>query len=257
MTQISLEEKIRSYILPLNLLEPTHKKDFEHYIKTSSFSLVVRKNQIHVKPNFTPFQTKDIKKCPAYVQFNFESPESFDLIKGDIIKISHLIPTKPMLKAEMAKIKDQVILLIDKISSFIPLKNITFHYLDGEQCGDNTMEAHIASHILELFINGFIWPMYIASIAGLEEYFEKVYEKEKLAFLSILNEDDVRSSRVHFETHKKTGANFFGTDTDLMDYSITNHKDIYQDVVAKAKERMHYYEYPDRDVSFKFWITHM
>ncbi|CAO5675190.1 MAG: hypothetical protein HEEMFOPI_00191 [Holosporales bacterium] len=256
MKKSSLQEQIESYILPIDQLAPSFKKKFEEYTQQQSFSLVMRKNRLYVKTIFQPFQSKNIFRFPCYVQFNFIISESIDSIKGQVMRLMRMLPTKPILKEEMDVIKNRIICELEKLCAYVDLKNITFHYLDDQQCGDNSLEAHLASYLLQTFLNNSIWPLYIPGIAGLEDYFDSIYKKEKVDFLASIDKEKSNIYRSGFDVAQKTGSNFFGIEADLMTFSLSAHKDTFQDATNKVKEMMHYFEYPDRDGSFKFWLTH-
>jgi hypothetical protein len=253
----NLYNQIKSYVLARNRLDPKIVKDMESYLGKQSFNVVVKNNQLHVKPQYVAFRTKDLKKIPCYVQFNFDSSADFDSIRGDIVKLINVIPKKPTLREEIEGIKKDISLVLERILKVVPLQNVTFHKLDGTLCKENSLEAYIASLILEEYLNSFVWIFYISDFMQLESYYERLYKKGQLEHLKASNSDKEDLPRYLHVTSKKEGAHFFGIDPDAMDYSLSAHKDVYTDVTAKAKEMMRYYEYPEKEGTFKFWISHL
>jgi hypothetical protein len=235
---------------------------FDHAVVTEAkkvlskayFSLFIKNGQLHRRMNYGPKNSK----YPCYIEVVFANKEALTTIETDIFKLMTLIPKIPMLKNELDKTKQDVAVLLLSIMQKIPLERIECKQLDGNLCEKGSVEEYLANDILREYLDMFAWIFYITDFMGIDEFFKnKIEEGKNHIFDLVFNEKRSNAVRTNCEIEQKTGSQFFGIDASSMDFSLSAHKDIFTKNFNLAKESMRIYDYPNRDHSLKYWISHL
>lgn len=254
---LDIKTKIENYIDNIFKTSPFRQKDVLKLSNDHLMRCYIRDQhllEIGIRKNYYDRSYK--KGWPLLVKFDSKLNKPYEDIVEEILEIGIMIQG---IKDERSWMIQKILTDrqedINRVLNYFDIDSVTIKKEDGTLVNTEDLDYYIVlSAIRDSFLTDDLFIFYICILMGIFKTYEDCLVKSIQPILDDGLNIKPKTRNITRFNAPKTGAQFFGTDSRFIDYSLSGHKDNYNNAQMIAKKLDRFCSIDEDPSELLFWL---